>query len=427
MMAYGRALKVAVFSRKRSWVSGSPPAWVVRCRQEITERQHPGPNQVRRPAAFARIHRMPCRPPSFRPVSPLRKTARCALLLFAVTLFVLPLEAAAQRAPSLRIAAALTLSGPAANIGAEVLEGLQMGIEDASRKALPVDLAIIDDQGTVEGARDAARRIADGDALAVIGPSLSAVAPAVEPIYAEAGLAVVAPNIATDATSSVFRLNLGQSRVGEALADYLHHALGGRRAVVIHSDDGYGQPLALGFRRGAERLGIAATYHPVSNVGQAVVAAQRAAGSLERTAVVLGMLETAAVPVLRVLKRADMPGPFLATASFAYSGYARLFAAEPEEQASPGFFTDGVYAASPVLLDSGGAALLAFEERFRARHGREPSWRAVLGYDAVQMLLGVLASTTSLQAARQHDKASHRRAVREAILALDGPARPFPA
>ena len=134
MMAYGRALKVAVFSRKRSWVSGSPPAWVVRCRQEITERQHPRPNQVRRPAAFARIHRMRCRPPSFRPVSPLRKTARCALLLFVVTLFVLPLEAAAQRAPSLRIAVALTLSGPAANIGAEVLEGLRMGIEDAGRQ-----------------------------------------------------------------------------------------------------------------------------------------------------------------------------------------------------------------------------------------------------------------------------------------------------
>src|SRR3954468_6142717 len=71
------------------------------------------------------------------------------------------------------------------------------------------------------------------------------------------------------------------------------------------------------------------------------------------------MLETAAVPALRVLKRADVPGPFLATASFAYGGYSRLFAAEPEEQANPGFFTDGIYAASPVLLDSGGAALLA--------------------------------------------------------------------
>jgi ABC-type branched-subunit amino acid transport system substrate-binding protein len=294
----------------------------------------------------------------------------CALLLVTAALLALPVRAAADPGSPLRIGIALTLSGPAANVGAEVLDGIRMAIEDASPPAPPVDLAIIDDGGSLEGARDAARRIADGGALAVIGPSLSAVALAVEPIYAEAGLAVVAPNIATDATSEIFRLNLGQSKVGETLADYLRHALGGRRAVVIHSDDGYGQPLALGFRRGAERLGITAVYYPVSDARQAAAAAQRAAGSPERTAIVLGMLETAAVPVLRVLKRADVPGPFLATASFAYGGYARLFAAEPEEQATPGFFTDGLYAASPVLLDSGGAALLAFEERFRVRHGR---------------------------------------------------------
>src|SRR3712207_1547554 len=94
---------------------------------------------------------------------------------------------------------------------------------------------------------------------------------------------------------------------------------------------------------------------------------------------------------LQVLRRADVPGPFLATASFAYGGYARLFAAEPEEREAPGFFTDGLYAASPVLFDSGNAALLAVREGFRARHGHEPSWRVVLAYDATRMLLGALA------------------------------------
>src|SRR4051812_37936268 len=120
MMAHGRALTVAVSTRRRSWVSGSPPAWLARCRRQLIERQHAGSNQVHCLTAFACIHCVPCRPPSFHPVSVLRKTARCALLLIAITLFTMPLEAAAQRAPSLRVAAALTLSGPAANIGAEV-------------------------------------------------------------------------------------------------------------------------------------------------------------------------------------------------------------------------------------------------------------------------------------------------------------------
>jgi branched-chain amino acid transport system substrate-binding protein len=243
---------------------------------------------------------------------------------------------------------------------------------------------------------------------------------------AEADLAVVAPNVATDASAQIFRLNLGQSKVGEALADYLRHALGSRRVRVIYSDDGYGQPFALGFRRGAERLGMTASYHPVSNAEQTAAAAYRVAGDPERPAIVLGMLETSALPVLRVLRRADVSGPFLGTTSFAYSGYARLFAAEPEERATPGFFTDGVYAASPVLFDSGSAALLTFEERFRARYGHEPSWRVVLGYDAAQMLLAVLASSVTRGGTPPLDLVSRRRAVRDAILALNSPARAFP-
>ena len=359
-----------------------------------------------------------------RPTSRLGIARHNVVLIAAALVFLAwtPGVPAANGQP-LRIAVTLTLSGPSANIGVDTLAGIRMAIEEAGRQAPGVELSVTDDAGRVEDAREAARRTAAGDALAVIGPSLSTLALAVEPVYAEAGLAVIAPNIATDETAGMFRLNLGQSRVGEALADYLRLALAGRRAAVIYSDDGFGRPFALGFRRGAERLGIAATYHPVSGAEQIAAAAQHVAGDPRRPAIVLGMLETAAVPALRVLKRADVPGPFLATASFAYSSYARLFAAEPEERPTPGFFTDGVYAASPVLLDSGNAALLGFAERYRTRHGHEPSWRVVLAYDATRMLLDVL--TSSLRSAPT-DTAARRRAVREAIAALNGPSRALP-
>jgi branched-chain amino acid transport system substrate-binding protein len=352
-------------------------------------------------------------------------------LLIAAALALLAFLAgpAAARGEKLRVAVALTLSGPSGNIGADVLQGIQMAMEDSGPQAAGVELVVVDDGGQAESAREAARRVVASDAVAVIGPSLSTMALAVEAIYGEAGLAVVAPNIATDQTNGLFRLNLGQSRVGEALADYLHHALGGRRAAVIHSDDGFGRPLAVGFGRGAERFGMTVTYHAVSSPEQVAAAARRVAGDPRRPAVVLGLLETAAVPALQVLRRADVPGPFLATASFAYGGYARLFANEPEEREAPGFFTDGLYAVSPVLFDSGSAALLAARERFRTRHGgQEPSWRTVLAYDATRMLLSRLASALpggGAPAAAVGDTPARRRAVREAIAALDGPARAF--
>ena len=153
---------------------------------------------------------MPCRPPSFRPVSPLRGTARCALLLIAVTVFsAFPSERLHSGhhpcvSPSrLPCPARRRISAPRCS------KVSRWASRTPARRRCRSTWPSSTTKAAVEGARDAARRIADGDALAVIGPSLSAVAPAVEPIYAEAGLAVVAPNIATDATSSDLPPELG--------------------------------------------------------------------------------------------------------------------------------------------------------------------------------------------------------------------------
>src|ERR1700760_353117 len=109
----------------------------------------------------------------------------------------------------IRIAVAVTLSGPAANTGTETLAGIRLALEQAGPAARDVELAVIDDRGSVEQAREEAGRIAAGDAIAVIGPSLSTVGRAVDASYAEAGIAVVAPTIGTDETAGIFRFNLG--------------------------------------------------------------------------------------------------------------------------------------------------------------------------------------------------------------------------
>src|SRR5258707_2832718 len=60
--------------------------------------------------------------------------------------------------------------------------------------------------------------------------------------------------------------------------------------------------------------------------------------------------------------------------------YTTLFRSEEHRQ--PGFFTDGVYGISPMILDSANAEILSFADRFRRRFGRDPIWMAVAGYDA---------------------------------------------
>ena len=60
------------------------------------------------------------------------------------------------------------------------------------------------------------------------------------------------------------------------------------------------------------------------------------------------------------------------------------------------------------------------------RHGLDPSWRVVLAYDAAHMLLQALASIAPPGGSSPPDIGSRRHAIREAMLALNNPARAFP-
>ena len=56
-----------------------------------------------------------------------------------------------------------------------------------------------------------------------------------------------------------------------------------------------------------------------------------------------------------------------------------------------------------------------------SRLSHQPSWRAVLAYDATRMLLGALASALPVGGAPA-DTPARRKAVRDAVAALDGSA-----
>src|SRR5262249_24002453 len=161
--------------------------------------------------------------------------------------------------------------------------------------------------------------------------------------------------------------------------NYLRHILGGSRAIVLFKDDGYGRPVADGFKRAAERLGVTASYHPFKTAAEGDEAGRRAAAEPGQAAVILAMLGTAPAPALLALRRNGARGAILGTNAIAGEFFDAYFAKEPEQRQRAGFFTDGVYAASPMILDSGNAETLAFAERYRVRFGREPSYISAQG------------------------------------------------
>ncbi len=343
--------------------------------------------------------------------------------ILAFCLLLASPSAEASEAP-LKLAAALSLTGPGDFYGVPARDGARLAVEDANAEPgeAPIELEVADDHSQPEQAAALAERLGAGDALAVIGPPLTVSALRAGPVYAKAGLVAIVPTAHGDdvpAPATMFQPIFNNGHMGAALADYLFHVLGGRRAIMLYRDDGYGRPLADGFRREAARLGLPAGFSAFTTEAERAEAARLAAADPNRPAIAIGSLSADAVPLLMALRRSGVRAPILGPDSIGGDSFAKLFAQTNEERDRPGFFTDNLYAASPILFDSANEATQAFASRFRARFGIDPSWSSVQGYDAARL---AIAAARDAAAHAGPGLQGRREAVRQFLASLDGPA-----
>ena len=347
--------------------------------------------------------REPRRQHSAARLRPLLASAVCILATGVLTAFA-SFALAADKPVKIAIHASTTGAGEFS--GRALLEAVRMAEREINAREDGPHIALVveNDESSDEKAVATARKIAISDAALVIGPSLTTSAEIAAPVYEKAGIAVLVSTAHGDGITvkggTAFLMTASTSDMGAALAQYLRHVLNAKSAVVIHTGDGYGKPFADGFRTAAQTGGIEATYPQIMARNKHDMRDERGEreeqeklGAIvrgilqapEQPAVVLGMTQDAAAPILAMLRRKGYKGPILGTTSMARASFPGKFKNEKEERAAPGFFTDGVYAASPVLLDSANAGTLAFARRFRARYKHEPSWEAVQAYDTLQL------------------------------------------
>jgi hypothetical protein len=181
-----------------------------------------------------------------------------------------------------------------------------------------------------------------------------------------------------------------------------------------------GRPLASRFKDAASRLGIHETEHPFSTAAQDEEVARQILADPAQAPVILGLTYQDIVPILVALRRGHYRGTIFGTATMARASFNELFTGYPETHTDAGFFTDGAYAVSPVILDSANAKTLAFADRYRARTGQEPSWETAQAYDAATM---AMAGLREAAAKGSSPGSSRRAAVRDYLLSLNSPER----
>lgn len=315
--------------------------------------------------------------------------------------------------------------------GKPFLDSVRLAVDEANATGVGprIELEIQDDRSTEAGAREAAARIGDSAAIAVVGPVLSVLALPAGPVFAQAGIPSIVSTGGSDLVTNsrtTFQTVFRNSDLGESVANYLRYALGGSKAAVVFADNGYGRTIADGFRRGAERLGLPAAYYPFKTAAERDEAVRLVAADPGKPAVVLGVLDADAVPIMVELRRKGVDTPVLGPGVLSDSSFAGRFKDLPEERRAPGFFTRDLYLATPAILDSANADTLAFVDRYRARFGQDASisWLSVQAYDSARLAVAAIRAAVAAKGAS--DVRARREAAFAYLASLNGPAQAVP-
>src|SRR5262249_38538778 len=181
---------------------------------------------------------------------------------------------------------------------------------------------------------------------------------------------------------------------------------------------------AMRFKASATRQGMDVVYRTFSTAAERDQIVRDLAGVKDQAPIVLGMEYEDAAPVLIALRRQGYHGLVMGTATMARATFSFAFAKEPEEQETPGYFTENTYSASPMILDSANAEILAFANRYRQRFGHEPSWETVQAYDGAPTAMAAITDALAHHPDLATQPAAARRAaVLASISALDSPTR----
>lgn len=323
--------------------------------------------------------------------------------IFWVALLLL----AACEAPSLRVGFVAGLTGPYAELGVEGRDAVLLAVAEVNAaggiKGRPVEL-VIRDAGTDETSCAAALEEVLGQGVfVVIGPMISRHARVVlAAMERHPGVLFFSPTMSGSLLSGrddmFLRTIAKATEQGELLARYAH-AQGWRRVVLVQdlNNAEYTTDVVQTFQATGAELGLTAevlAYGQGKPFDPAALVARLRALAPEAVVLVANALHTAAVA--QEIRKAGME--------------TRLVAAKWAQTADV-FAAGGRAVEGMVLVGSEMRAtpeLARFQEDFRRRYGRQPSFAAMWTYDTARILFDAMGRSQGLTGP----------AVKEAILAV---------
>jgi len=117
------------------------------------------------------------------------------------------------------------------------------------------------------------------------------------------------------------------------------------------------------------------------------------------------------------LKRKGIIAPIIGGDAMGDNSFAARFREYPEEKAYPGYFTDGIYATSPVIFDVADEKVWQFREAMAKKYGQQPAWTDTTYYEAA--LTAVQAIKKAGVQGKKENLTEDRIKIRDALAGFD--------
>ncbi|MFK5971558.1 MAG: ABC transporter substrate-binding protein [Candidatus Marithrix sp.] len=301
----------------------------------------------------------------------------------------------------------IALVGPMQNSNGKAMQqGVQMYLDQVNEQrgigGKKFKLLQFDDQNQYKIAKEQALKIVDSKALAVIGHYDSKASIEASQIYKQYGIPAITGSATADQITKdndwYFRVIFNNSDQGALLANYTKKILNFDKAYIFFDSDPYGKSLAKTFSETAKRIRLNIEHQwSFTEEGTSFEDSfNKMLNTLEKESEP-GMLFLAthsnhAIKAIAGLRRLENKIPIIGPDALASSYFMQnLKKSYPQEKNYPGYYTEGIYMASPFVVDISGKKAQDFKHEFLKRNYSIGSIiTSALYYDATMVAVNAL-------------------------------------
>ncbi|HHB91851.1 MAG TPA: hypothetical protein ENK59_01390, partial [Thioploca sp.] len=299
----------------------------------------------------------------------------------------------------------IALVGPMQNSNGKAMQqGVQMYLDQVNSGigGKKFKLLQFDDQNQHKIAKQQALKIINSKALAVIGHYDSKSSIEAGQIYKQYGIPAITGSATADQITKnndwYFRVIFNNSDQGALLANYTKKNLNFDKAYIFFDSDPYGESLAKTFSETAKRirLNIEHKWSFTEKNTSFEDSFNKMLNILEKESepgiLFLATHSNHAIKAIAGLRRLENKIPIIGPDALASSYFMQnLKEKYPQEKNYPGYYTEGIYMASPFLVDISGKRAQDFKYEFLKRgYSIDSMITSALYYDATMVVVNAL-------------------------------------